>query len=102
VLKKQVDSNNGDNSKVQMKVDMAMQSISLVKQEQIQVAKSLRLQTRGAATSQLDIGVMGSGTSTRSASSVGQHQPPAQLPSDSLLHHHQVGLDHVQWKPMAP
>jgi hypothetical protein len=41
-LEKKVDSYGGDLGKVQEKVDLAMQSISLVQQEQVQVAKTLR------------------------------------------------------------
>jgi hypothetical protein len=50
-----------------------MQSISLVQQEQIQVAKSLKLQAGGAAVSQPELGIMGPGPSTTSMSSVGQN-----------------------------
>jgi phage-related minor tail protein len=49
-LEKKVDSYGGDLGKVQEKVDLAMQSISLVQQEQVQVAKTLRSQAGATAT----------------------------------------------------
>jgi hypothetical protein len=51
VTLEKIDSYGGELSQVQTKVDLVMQSISLVQQEQIQVAKSLKLQGGGPTTS---------------------------------------------------
>jgi hypothetical protein len=51
VTLEKIDSYGGELSQVQTKVDLVMQSISLVQQEQIQVAKSLKLQGGRPTTS---------------------------------------------------
>jgi hypothetical protein len=99
-LEKKVDSYGGDLRKVQEKVDLAMQSISLVQQEQVKVAKTLRSQAGAAAMPHTSVGVRGSslwtpsaspGTSTSSLASHTPPRPPPPLPpSDNLLRNHQV------------
>jgi hypothetical protein len=85
-LEKKVDSYGGDLGKVQEKVDLVMQSISLVQQEQVKVAKSLKLQMGGTAQVHLDDSVIGPTPSTSSTSTAGQHPPPPPPPPSTCTY----------------
>jgi hypothetical protein len=91
-LEKKVDSYGGDLGRVQVKVGLAMQSISLVQQEQITVAKHLKLLGGSTTAPSQGDGMMGPRSSADSTSSVSrQHPPPPPSPSYNLLRpHHQV------------
>jgi hypothetical protein len=78
-LEKSVVSYKAELGQVQMKVDLTMQSISLVQQEQVMVAKSLKTLSNGETPSQADTGVMGPRMPPPVAGR--QHQPPQ--PPDS-------------------
>jgi hypothetical protein len=88
-LEKEVDSYGGDLRRVQTKVDLAMQSISLVQLKQITVAKHLKLLSGTIPTTSSGDAVMRPGPGATSSSLAGLQQPQPPL-SDNLLRHHQV------------
>jgi hypothetical protein len=87
---KNVDSYGEDLQKVQAKVNLAMQSISLVQQEQVNVPKSFKLHMGSTPTTRTNSRVMGPSLGMPTTSSVGLHQPPSPPPSGNLLRHHQL------------
>jgi hypothetical protein len=99
-LEKRVDSYGGDLKRVQAKVDLVMQFISMVQQEKITVAKHLKLQSRTISTPSPGDDMMGPGPGTTPSSLAGPQQPPPP-PSDNLLRHHQVHNLHPHTSPHA-
>jgi hypothetical protein len=88
-LEKKVVSYGLDLGKVQAKVNLAMQSISQVQQEQVNIAKFLKLHMGDAQATQTESEVMGLSPGAPVASSAGLHQPPPPPPpSGNLLRHH--------------
>jgi hypothetical protein len=81
-LEKSVASYGAELGQVQTKVDLTMQSISLVQQEQVLVAKSLKTLSSGAASSQADTRIMGPSPGMPPPAAGLQHQP-TQPPPDS-------------------
>jgi hypothetical protein len=82
-LEKKVDSHGTDLRKV-AKVDLAMQSISLVQQEQVNVAKPLKQHMGGASTPPADSRVLGPSSGTPATSSTGP------IISHHHLHHQAI------------
>jgi hypothetical protein len=88
-MENKVDKFAGDLDTVQTKVDMAMQSIGLVQQEQVQVAKLLSTGAAGSAA-RVPEGVMGpfpsNGTANPSVAASTSVPPPSPPPPSSTLH----------------
>jgi hypothetical protein len=78
-MEQKVDKFSGELSTVQTKVDLAMSSISLVQQEQVQVAKLLK-SGAGASATVTSAGVMRPSPSGRASSSVVDTPPPPPPP----------------------
>ena len=78
-LEQKVDAYGGDLGQVQAKVDLAMTSLSLVQQEQMNVVKTLRA-AHGSGGPRHEAGVIGSFPGFSSASSVGMSTPPPPPP----------------------
>jgi hypothetical protein len=92
VIERKVDSRVADLGKVQEKVDLAMTSLSLVRDERAQVTKQMN-SLSGIASASASVGIMGASlTSTHSASvsTAPPPPPPPSHPSDRILHINQV------------
>jgi hypothetical protein len=85
-MEQKVDKFSGELGVVRTKVDLAMMSISLIQQEQVQVTKFIKAALSSSATS-VDAGVMGPPPAGRASTASAGTPPPPHLPSLQLLRH---------------
>jgi hypothetical protein len=92
-MEQKMDKFSGDLGAVQTKVDLTMTSISLVQEEQVQVAKFIK-SGASTSTSATNAGVMGPPPAGHSSSSSGGAPPPPPPLSSSNLLRQQVNPTH--------